>query len=88
MKLNDLARAVGADPAEVADVEITGAAGIKEAVPGTITFLASAKYADALAKSRASAAFVPSDAPPVAKKETNRVGSPLVPFGLLYAEYK
>ena len=45
MKLEDLARELGAECRGPADLEITGVAGIEDAVPGQLTFIANQKYA-------------------------------------------
>ena len=59
MKLSDLARETGASiEAEQTDIEITGAAGLDEAEPGQVTFLANPRYTPRLQTTRASAVFV------------------------------
>ncbi len=45
MKLDDLARELGAECDGPADLEITGVAGIEDAGPGQLTFIANQKYA-------------------------------------------
>ncbi len=66
MKLAEIASALDAtlengDP----DAEITGVAGIEEAVPGQITFVANPKYAAAAKTTAASAVIVSEDFPAV-----------------------
>ena len=66
MKLSEIASALGAtlengDP----DAEITGVAGIEEAVAGQITFVANPKYAAAAKTTAASAVIVSEDFPAV-----------------------
>jgi UDP-3-O-[3-hydroxymyristoyl] glucosamine N-acyltransferase len=58
MKLGDLARKLGAVCHGPTDLEITGVAGIEEAVPGQLTFIANAKYAHYAGKTKASAILV------------------------------
>jgi UDP-3-O-[3-hydroxymyristoyl] glucosamine N-acyltransferase len=58
MKLGDLARTLGVDCHGPSDLEITGVAGIEEAAPGQLTFIANAKYARHAATTRASAILV------------------------------
>ncbi len=64
MKLGEIATALGAvlengNP----EADITGVAGIEEAGPGQITFLANPKYAAAVWKTAASAIIVSEDFP-------------------------
>src|SRR5271165_2542497 len=61
MKLDDLARELGAECHGPADLEITGVAGIEEAVPGQLTFIANQKYASFARSTAASAILVPPD---------------------------
>src|SRR5574341_980017 len=63
MKLKELAEKIGAVLSGPGDAEITAVAGIREAVPGEITFAADAGHLKDLDHSRASAAIVPLDAP-------------------------
>lgn len=59
MRLSELARQTGAQlEAYVDDIEITAAAGLDEAGPGHVTFLANRKYTPRLATTRASAIYV------------------------------
>ena len=64
MKLSKIAAAVGAR-LEGADVEITGVAGIEEAAPGQLTFVANPKYAAAARTTHASAVIVSEDFPAI-----------------------
>lgn len=62
MKLSQLAIATGARvEGGQPDLEITGAAGLDEAGPGHVTFLANRKYTSRLETTRASAVFVSED---------------------------
>jgi UDP-3-O-[3-hydroxymyristoyl] glucosamine N-acyltransferase len=59
MKLSELARLTGARVEETdADLEVTGAAGLDDAMPGQVTFLANPRYTPRLQTTRASAIFV------------------------------
>ncbi len=66
MKLRDLADRVGAELSGPGDIDITGVSGIQDAGEGFITFVDGVNQLKNLAKSRASAAFVPLDAPEMA----------------------
>ncbi|MDA8099648.1 MAG: UDP-3-O-(3-hydroxymyristoyl)glucosamine N-acyltransferase [Nitrospiraceae bacterium] len=59
MKLKDLADRLKADLSGPGDMEITGVAGIAEALPGDITFLADPKRIKDLERTKASAVIVP-----------------------------
>ena len=68
MKLSELAsltaaRVDGKSPNLDADVEITGAAGLDDAGPGQITFLANPRYTPRVNTTRASAIYLAEDAP-------------------------
>ncbi len=63
MKLKELCERIGATLSGPADAEINGAAGIREAGPGQVTFVVDAGHLQELDHSRASAAIVPLDAP-------------------------
>ena len=78
MKLSEIAARVGGSiPPESADVEITGVASLRDALPGDLSFLANLKYADQLPTTRASAALVARDcAPPSCGAALVRVESP------------
>ena len=79
MKLKDLALAVNARLDGPGDIEITSVAGLHEATPGCVTFIAGNQYLKDLARSRATAAFVPLDAPPL-QLPTLRVKNPKLAF--------
>ena len=64
MKLSQIAQTLGAR-LEGADTEIKGVAGIEEAGPGQITFVANPKYAAAAKTTRASAVIVSNDFPAI-----------------------
>ncbi len=80
MKLSDIARAVSArlEPAS-AEVEISGVAGIEEAAPGQLTFVANPKYAAAARTTQASAIIV-SDNFPALATPTLRCVNPYLAF--------
>ena len=61
MKLSDLARELGAAYDGQADIEITGVAGIEEAGPGQLTFIANTKYSPHARTTKASAILVTPD---------------------------
>jgi UDP-3-O-[3-hydroxymyristoyl] glucosamine N-acyltransferase len=61
MRLEDLARRLGALVEGDGDVEITGVAAIEEAEPGDLTFLANPRYRSLIATTRASAIVVSKD---------------------------
>lgn len=63
MRLQELAHILGAHLTGPGDMEITGAAGVHEAVAGTVTFIAGTTNIRELEKSSASAALVSMDAP-------------------------
>ncbi|MGH9346214.1 MAG: UDP-3-O-(3-hydroxymyristoyl)glucosamine N-acyltransferase [Vicinamibacterales bacterium] len=63
MKLRDLAGRLGCRLEGDGEVEITRVAGIDEAGPGEVTFLANPKYAASLASTRASAIIARADVP-------------------------
>lgn len=64
MKLSHIASTLGAKLENgAADAEITGIAGIQEAGPGQITFLANRKYAAAARQTKASAVILAEDFP-------------------------
>jgi UDP-3-O-[3-hydroxymyristoyl] glucosamine N-acyltransferase len=63
MKLSALADILGGHLYGSGDVDITGAAGIKEARAGQITFIAGQRYLKDLEQSQAAAALVPLDTP-------------------------
>jgi len=63
MKLSEIARVLGCELRGEGDVEIVDVAGIEDAPPGTLTFVADRRHAAALATSRAAAVLLPPDAP-------------------------
>jgi len=63
MKLSELAGLLNAEFSGSGDTEITGAAGVREAGEGHITFVTGKNYLKDLERSRASAALVQTDAP-------------------------
>src|SRR5687767_2621402 len=63
MKLSDLAAQTGARIDGDGDVEITGAAGLDDAMPGHVTFLANPRYTPKVNNTRASAIFLSETAP-------------------------
>ena len=58
MKLTEIAARLGCEVEGDAEVEITGVAGVEDAHPGQLTFLANRRYRPAVAKTRASAIIV------------------------------
>lgn len=58
MKLEELARRTGARVQGDPDIEITGAAGLDEAAPGQVTFLANPRYTARVRTTRASAIYI------------------------------
>jgi len=67
MKLSQLSEALGARIENGSpDIEITGVAGIEEAGPGQLTFVANVKYTAAAKTTRASAVIVSGDFPAIA----------------------
>ncbi len=62
MKLAQLAEQLGCELAGDPEIEITGVAGLAEAEPGDVTFLANPRYRPAVRKTRASAIIVASNA--------------------------
>jgi len=63
MKLSELAAQTGARIDGDADVEITGAAGLDDATPGHVTFLANPRYTPKVNTTQASAIFLSETAP-------------------------
>lgn len=86
MKLSQIATSLGAQ-LEGSDADIVGVAGIEEAGPGQITFVANPKYAAAAKTTRASAVIVTKDFPAIAAA-TLRCDNPYLMFaraiGLFY----
>lgn len=88
MKLSHIAQSLGAR-LDGADAEITGVAGIEEAGPGQITFVANPKYAAAAKTTLASAVIVTENFPAISAA-TLRCGNPYLVFaraiGLFYRQ--
>jgi UDP-3-O-[3-hydroxymyristoyl] glucosamine N-acyltransferase len=63
LTLQDLAERIGCRLEGDPDLPITGVAGIEQAGPGEVTFVANPKYLSALASTRASAVILDEDAP-------------------------
>lgn len=78
MKLSDIAQKLGAR-LDGEDVEITGVAGIEEAQPGQLTFVANPKYVTATRTTRASAIIVAEDFPALGTP-TLRIKNPYLAF--------
>ncbi len=80
MKLSDVAAALHArlDPPN-ADLDIKGVAGIEEAGPGELTFVANPRYAKAARTTKASAVIVSEDFPQISAA-TLRSGNPYLAF--------
>ncbi len=67
MKLSDIAKALNAQIENAApDTEITGVAGIEQAVPGQLTFVSNPKYNAAARTTKASAVIVSENLPAIA----------------------
>ncbi|MGH9816999.1 MAG: UDP-3-O-(3-hydroxymyristoyl)glucosamine N-acyltransferase [Candidatus Acidiferrales bacterium] len=64
MKLSDLANQLGCTLEGDGAIEITGVAGIEEAQPGQLTFLANPRYRAAVKETRASAILIAAEEPP------------------------
>ena len=79
MKLSEIASALGARLEGNGAVEITGVAGIEEAGPGQLTFVANPKYAADAKTTRASAVIVAEDFPALATA-TLRSKNPYLDF--------
>jgi len=79
MQAGELARVLGAELRGDAAVEIVGVAGIEEAEPGDITFVANPKYAAAAKTTRAGAILVAPDFPDV-PAVTLRLKNPYLAF--------
>jgi len=79
MKLEDLARQLGAECRGPASLEITGVAGIEDAAPGQLTFISNRKYASFVRMTQASAILVTPDFAEVATA-TLRTPNPYLAF--------
>ncbi len=78
MKLSEIASALEAS-LEGSDVEIAGVAGIEDAAPGQLTFVANPRYAAMASNTRASAVIVARDFPALAVS-TLRTDDPYLAF--------
>ena len=79
MKLADLAHLLGAECHGKPDSEITGVAGIEEAGPGHVTFVANPKYAGLARKTKAGAVLVAPSFPEI-EAPTLRIKNPYLAF--------
>lgn len=79
MKLEELAQQLGAECRGTPDAEITGVAGIEEAGPGQVTFVANPKYAPLAKKTEAGAVLVAPDFPDI-QASTLRIKNPYLAF--------
>jgi UDP-3-O-[3-hydroxymyristoyl] glucosamine N-acyltransferase len=79
MKLADVARILGATCDGDQDLEITSVAGIEEAGPGQLTFVANPKYTPLARTTRASAVIVNNDFPRI-EAATLRISNPYLAF--------
>lgn len=79
MKLRDIASALGARLEGDEELAITGIAGIEEAEPGQLTFVANPKYATAAKDTRASVVIVNEDFPAI-PTATLRTKNPYLAF--------
>jgi UDP-3-O-[3-hydroxymyristoyl] glucosamine N-acyltransferase len=77
-KLCEIADIVGGEVVGDGDVEIRGVAGIREAVPGDITFIANPRYAEFLSNTQASAVIGGRDLSPL--KPLIRIENPYYAF--------
>jgi UDP-3-O-[3-hydroxymyristoyl] glucosamine N-acyltransferase len=80
MKLRDIARLVSGELLGDGEIEISGVAGIREAGPGQLTFLANGRYTDFLSETRASCVLVGSDASPLAGRAVILCANPYLAF--------
>src|SRR5687768_16055913 len=80
MKLSDLAARTGARMDGDSDVEITGAAGLDDATPGHVTFLANPRYTPKVNTTRASAIFLSETAPIDRKMPVLRAKDPYLAY--------
>ncbi|MGC1294598.1 MAG: UDP-3-O-(3-hydroxymyristoyl)glucosamine N-acyltransferase [Alloacidobacterium sp.] len=79
MKLAELAQLLGAECRGTPDADITGVAGIEEAGPGMVTFVANPKYAGLAKKTSAGAVLVAPDFPEI-EASTLRIKNPYLAF--------
>jgi UDP-3-O-[3-hydroxymyristoyl] glucosamine N-acyltransferase len=80
MKLGELAEKLGCRAEGDANIEIGGVAGIEEAGPGDLTFLANRKYRGAAETTRASAILVDAKEPVSARVAALRSANPYLDF--------
>jgi UDP-3-O-[3-hydroxymyristoyl] glucosamine N-acyltransferase len=80
MKLGELAEKLGCRAEGDANIEIGGVAGIEEAGPGDLTFLANRKYRAAVETTRASAILVDAKEPVNARVAALRSANPYLDF--------
>lgn len=79
MKLSTLAEILGAQLSGAGEIEITGAAGIREAGEGQITFIAGQQYLKEVEQSHAAAVLAPMDTPQM-RQPVLRVKNPKLAF--------
>ena len=79
MRLAELAQVLGAEFRGMPDSEIIGVAGIEEAGPGQVTFVANPKYAGLAKKTHAGAVLVAPDFPEI-EAATLRIKNPYLAF--------
>jgi UDP-3-O-[3-hydroxymyristoyl] glucosamine N-acyltransferase len=79
MKLADLGRVLGASCPRDGDLEITSVAGIEEAGPGQLTFVANPKYAPLARTTKAAAVLVNEEFPEI-EAATLRTANPYLAF--------
>src|SRR5206468_2500062 len=85
--LAELAAILGGEIVGDGDVQIRGVAGIREAIPGDVTFLANARYESYLIETRASAVICSRDAAP-APLPLLRVDNPYLAFQRVVVEFR
>lgn len=86
MKLAELARALDAELVGDGNTEITGVAGIEEAGPGHVTFVANKRYAALAGTTQASAVLVTPDFPDITAA-TLRTKNPYLAFARAIAAF-
>jgi len=87
MKLREIAERLGADLAGDGDREIVGVAGIEEAGPQHLTFVANPKYAARARTTRAAAILVEPAFPALEKVATLRIENPYLAFSRVIAMF-
>lgn len=80
MKLRDMAERIGAELHGNGDIQISGVAGIEDAGPEQITFVANPKYASLARSTQAGAIFVAPDFPALENTATLRIKNPYLAF--------